>query len=201
MPILCKQVTQDEVYANWMKHEYQYRQDFKNRVDRNFSNSIPIILNPDFNNQTQNQQRFEIFWSYRMPILKEIQPDTKWWIANINEYDMKAIRLINSGEWREISTGTLSPIDCAKRINDDITLRNGKHSVPVNDILDKYRILSSSSSKPIIIGPNSGPLTVIDGVHRIIAYSLFYFIRKEAEFSPKGVYLGITQLPFEVVYG
>jgi hypothetical protein len=195
MPKLHTKVKQAEVFGSWLKYEYENKFNVKDWVNSNFSNIESIIVNPDFNEQEQNQKRLDILHEYRS-FIESIPVETEWWIASINENDMRELRLISTSAWRDLTSGTLSPLDCAKRINEDHTLKEPY----VRFILDNYQRLSTTPSRPIIIGPKSGPLTVIDGVHRIVSYSLFYFIRKEKEFMQKEVYLGLTQLPFEMEF-
>lgn len=187
----------EEVIAAWLKYEYQNRTDFKAMVDNQIPQYIGIITNPNLGNAIENQERLSILTQYR-PFVSSIAAGD-WWVAEIDKADFAGLKLIDSGDWRFITDGTLDPTRAAEKIDKDATLRNGICSRQVNFILSGYRQLSLSSSRVTLVGASKeGPFTVVDGVHRTVAMALYYIVKTHESFANKESYVGLTGTPFNL---
>jgi len=167
-----RRVGGEEVVAAWLKYEYQNRADFKAMVDNQIPQYVGIITNPNLSNAIENQARLSILTQYR-PFVSSITA-ADWWVAEIDKEDFTGLKLIDSGDWRFITDGTLDPTRAAEKIDEDASLRSGIYSRQVNFILGRYKQLSLSSSKITLVGADKeGPFTVVDGVHRAVAMAMY----------------------------
>jgi len=185
----------EEVVAAWLKYEYQNRADFKAMVDNQIPQYVGIITNPNLSNAIENQARLSILTQYR-PFVSSITA-ADWWVAEIDKEDFTGLKLIDSGDWRFITDGTLDPTRAAEKIDEDASLRSGIYSRQVNFILGRYKQLSLSSSKITLVGADKeGPFTVVDGVHRAVAMAMYYIIKTHEPYANKEAYVGLTGTPF-----
>jgi hypothetical protein len=113
--------------------------------------------------------------------------------------DFAGLKLIDSGDWRLITDGTLDPTRAADKIDKDVSLRTGIYSNQVNFILNGHQQLASGSSRFTLVGVSKeGPFTVVDGVHRAVSMALYYIVRSQEPFAKREVYVGLTGAPFSI---
>jgi hypothetical protein len=197
MVIWRRRVGGEEVIAAWLKHEYQSRTDFKAMVDRKIPRDVGAITNPDLGNPSQNQVRLGILTQYRPFVLAIAKAD--WWVAEIDRADFAGLKLIDSGDWRFITDGTLDPTRAAEKIDKDVSLRTGIYANQVNFILNGHQELASGSSRITLVGVSKeGPFTVVDGVHRAVSMALYYIVRSQEPFAKREAYVGLTGAPFSI---
>ena len=192
-----RRVGSEEVIAAWLKHEYQNRTDFKAMVDSQIPQYVGVIANPNLGNIAENQARLSIITQYR-PFVSSIAA-ADWWVTEIDKVDFTELKLIDSGDWRFITDETPDPTRAAKKIDKDTNLRNGIYSRQVSFILNRYKQLSLSSYRIVIVCANKeGPFTVVDGVHRTVAMALYHFVRVHEPFAKKEAYAGLIGRPFDL---
>ena len=179
-----------EVFGEWLKHDYSGRGDIRTLIDMAFPGSSHFITLPDYRDYQSNQRRAEILRNLTGDILRAIPEDTEWTISKVDQQSFRELILIDSGTWRQLSGGSLRAIEVAERIEADPAVCRGQHAVPIHYILANLERLAKSQSRITTVGPEQGPIVVIDGVHRTIAVLLFYLIRNEEEFQPREIYLG-----------
>jgi hypothetical protein len=177
-----------EVFGEWLKYEYRHR--WHNEIDLAFPGSSVLILSPNYSDSASNQKRLLILQRFRRNVLDGIAADTAWTVSAADRESVQELLLINSGGWRDITSGTCRVADAAKAINNDPGLREGPYATSVNYILDNCEELAMTAARITAVGPEQGPIVVLDGVHRIIALHLFYFVRRGGDFGPREIYLG-----------
>ena len=179
-----------EVFGEWLKHDYSGWGDIRTRVDTAFPGSSHFITLPDYRDHQSNQRRAEILRNLTGDILRAIPEDTEWTISKVDQQSFRELLLIDSGTWRQLSGGSLRAFEVAGKIDSDPAVCRGQHARPIRYILDNLERLAKDPSRIIAVGPEQGPIVVIDGVHRTVAITLFYLIRNVEEFQPREIYLG-----------
>ncbi len=124
----------------------------------------------------------------------------EWWLTKYSDSDLNMIRLIDSGDWREISSDSLDPMNVARRILSDKTLLLSQNSIQVAFIQSNAESLATKQSRIIMAGPRSGILTVIDGVHRIVAACLFHKVQGMGSIGQREAYVGLTDISFSMKF-
>jgi hypothetical protein len=185
-----RDVNSTEVFGEWLKHEYSSRKDFHDYIDSKFPESYDLITSPDYSDLVSNQKRHQILMVIRGTVINGIPPATAWTLSSMNQQAVQELFLIDSSPWSSITNNTLKALDSARAIDMDIGLRTGINASSVNYILVNCEKLARDQSKIITVGPEGGPIVVIDGVHRAVAMLLFFFVRGVEEYSPREVYLG-----------
>lgn len=137
---------------------------------------LQLIDGPDLTNREQNALRMRLLYARRAPVLGEIPPDTTWHrVEFLRDAHVGELRVIRCGEW----------IDEEHAPVDDRTLAR----------ISAWRPAELEGSPGqwnhlILWGHNTeGPFTILEGNHRLIAYS------SEAERPPFAlpVYVGISE--------
>lgn len=192
-------VTADEVIGEWLKHEYTNRGNIKLIIDRDIPQYVPAILNPNYASASENTLRRTVLIQLRNFVAAIV--GAEWWIVDFGVSDFSGFKLINSGDWRFLTNGTLNPADAASKIENDQSLRTGVYAQQVNFILDNCERLAKSPSRLTIVADSrNGPFTVIDGVHRSVAAALYYGVRQVESFPIREGYFGLVVAPFTLTF-
>jgi len=167
-PRLFRGVSEDEVIAEFL------RSDFQSPAFREYQDSLRDLVNaPDFDNADDNAKRRALLFIRHLALWKELPVGTRWYEVEINESDMNQIRAFPRAQWRKLARGDFSITEIAKGI------RTRQHLV---DALFLSKIAGMSEQllrddpgffAVILIGiDQTGPLTVLDGNHRLVAAML-----------------------------
>jgi hypothetical protein len=103
---------------------------------------------------------------------RELPRDTQWHEVEINQDDLKRIRVFPRAHWRKISSGSFLLSEIVKRIREAAI---GKSDPAFSKIqLLRYRLQRDSvNSAVLLIGVDEEqPLTILEGNHRLAAAML-----------------------------
>jgi O-antigen/teichoic acid export membrane protein len=160
-------LTQEQIIAEFLKNEFhhpefdQYRDQFE-----------ALVNLPDFNNPEENNLRRALLFLRRGAMWRELPDDTQWFEVELSKRDLGRIRVFPRAQWRRIAQGSFYLTDIAERIRAE----SDNHS---DEFFGKLRYLSTLiqagdfNPTVLLIGVDeSGPLTILDGNHRIAAAML-----------------------------
>jgi O-antigen/teichoic acid export membrane protein len=164
-----RRVAEEEVIAEFLKSEFYqpefdgYREQFQDVVNR-----------PDLSNSRENELRRALLFRRRGRLWRELPADTQWWEIELKNADLYRIRVFPRNHWRRLADGSFYLMDMMER------LREAVGSDPSDNFVAKLRSLSNElangpehGSSVLLIGVDeSGPLTIIEGNHRMAAASL-----------------------------
>ncbi|MEP6643369.1 MAG: lipopolysaccharide biosynthesis protein [Acidobacteriaceae bacterium] len=166
-----KRVGEEEVIAEFLKSEFfqpefnNYREPFRE-----------LVNHPDLSNEKDNKLRRALLFRRRGRMWRELPPDTEWWEVELLNEDLNRIRVFPRNQWRKHADESYYLLDTARRIRTRIVSRSS------NDFINKLRSLSrelaeqrqpAPRSSVLLIGVDeSGPLTIIEGNHRMTAATL-----------------------------
>jgi hypothetical protein len=191
-----RKVSPAEVWGYWLRYEYHSRSNVRELLDTNFKDVVPYIGKKDYTNPFANAERLKGLIAVRRRIIERLPSKIDWWIASIDDVDISKVVLISAKVCRDFTNGTLKPLDAAINIVSNPSLRVGKHANNVNFILKNYVNLVLEPSRMIIIGPKTGPYTVIDGVHRMIGLFLYHYVEKRGPLKSREAYFGVIDAPW-----
>lgn len=165
-----RRVTEDEAIAEFLKGEF-YQREF----DRYREQLSSIVNCPDLTQRTDNRLRRALLYIRRGRLWQEVPDDTEWWEVELQSDDLRRLRVFPRGQWRKHSGRDSSLLGTAERIANLVR-------EPSDPFLEKLRSLRdqfAQSSAPAICGTvlligtdERGPLTIIEGNHRITAAAL-----------------------------
>jgi hypothetical protein len=134
-----------------------------------------IVLSPDLEDEGENAVRREVLATARgfgrEGLFGEFPDDVSWERAALAPAEVLAIRYIDYDYWVELSGGTRSPADAARRIREGVEVF-GVPSAGFHDAVDE---LAAAVAIPelIVVSPgDEAPLVVLEGHVRLTAYAL-----------------------------
>jgi O-antigen/teichoic acid export membrane protein len=165
---VLRSLSEDEVIAEFLRSEFhhsefdEYRQSFEHLVGR-----------PDLDSARENALRRALLFLRRGAMWRELPADTKWFQVELTYEDLARIRFFPRAQWRRMAQGSFYLNDMVERI------REQWDSAADDDFFRKLHLLSSLlpdnliNPAVLLIGvDDKGPLTLLDGNHRIAAAML-----------------------------
>src|SRR5260370_4151582 len=167
IPVL-RSLSEDEVIAEFLRSEFhhlefdEYRQSFEHLVEQ-----------PDLQSARENALRRALLFLRRGAMWRELPADTKWFQVELTYEDLGRIRFFPRAQWRRVAQGSFYLNDIVERI------REKWDSVADDDFFRRLHVLSTLlpdnliNPAVLLIGvDDKGPLTLLDGNHRIAAAML-----------------------------
>jgi O-antigen/teichoic acid export membrane protein len=161
-----RRVSEAEAIAEFLKGEF-YQQEFDSYREQ----FRDIVMNPDLRNNTDNQLRRALLYRRRGRLWREIPTDTEWWEVELQNKDLRRVRVFPRDQWRKHSDRRYYLLDTAERIARKI-------SWPSEPFIGKLRSLcteflaseDATRGTVLLVGlGDSGPLTIIEDNHRLTA--------------------------------
>jgi len=165
---LLRALPEEEVIAEFLRSEFHHPEfvDYRREFDE-------LVRHPNLDDQRENAVRQALLFLRRGAMWRELPADSCWFEVELTAADLDRIRFFPRAQWRRIAAGSFYLTDVIERIR-------LKLEAPFqDDFLGKLRLLSSSVEENLInptvllIGvDNTGPLTILDGNHRMAAAML-----------------------------
>jgi O-antigen/teichoic acid export membrane protein len=161
-------LTEEEVIAEFLRSEFHHSEfdDYRHEFDS-------VVRNPNLDNSRENSVRQALLFLRRGAMWRELPEDTQWYEVELTPEDLSRIRFFPRAQWRRVAQGSFYLTDVVERIR--VQLETSFH----DEFFSKLRSLSSSVQENLInptvllIGvDNAGPLTILDGNHRMAAAML-----------------------------
>lgn len=162
---LRRALTEEEVIAEFLRSEFhhpefkEYRHEFSHLVNQ-----------PDLGNHRENGLRRALLFLRRGPMWRELPANTQWFEVELKDEDLSRIRFFPRAQWRRVAQGNFYLKEVVERI------RQKLDESSQDDFFCKLRLLSGSLQENLtnptvlLIGINdTGPLTILDGNHRMAA--------------------------------
>jgi len=170
---LRRMLTEDETIAEFLRSEFHhpefdgYRQQFDY-----------LVRKPDLKSVRENALRQALLFLRRGAMWRELPEDTKWFEVELTKADLERIRFFPRAHWRRVAQGSFYLTDVIERIR--LMLVNFPDTeIPHDEFIEKLtrltRLVRQGFTNPTIlmIGVDSrGPLTILDGNHRMAAVLL-----------------------------
>ncbi len=165
---LMRRIVEDEVIAEFLKS------DFRCAEFRSYQKTLrEIVLKPNFEDSHENAKRRALLFLRHLALWKELPSDTEWYEVEVNETDLRSIRVFPRAQWRKLADGNFS---IAKIVEG---MRTRQHAMEpaflakIAAIRDLLIQEDPGFAAVILIGVNENePLTILDGNHRITAAML-----------------------------
>jgi O-antigen/teichoic acid export membrane protein len=168
---LRNRVSEDEVIAEFLKNDFRCPefQDYQEVAGR-------LVTTPALDDASENRVRRALLFVRHGPLWRELPPGTEWFRAEINAADLQRIRVFPRAQWRKLAGGDFSITQVAQRIVDE------RHSsrtpeafrAKIEDLRTHFQTFGAPvPGAVLLIGlSESGPFTILDGNHRLLAAML-----------------------------
>jgi O-antigen/teichoic acid export membrane protein len=163
-----RKLSEEEVMAEFLRSEFHHPEfdEYRHQFDH-------LVRHPDLTSSRENAVRQALLFLRRGPMWRELPADTAWYEIELRPEDLDRIRFFPRAQWRRVAQGNFYLTDVVDRIR--VHLKS-----PSNDtFFGKLRLLSESvqenlmNPSVLLIGVDkTGPLTILDGNHRMAAAML-----------------------------
>ncbi|MHB1796010.1 MAG: lipopolysaccharide biosynthesis protein [Acidobacteriaceae bacterium] len=162
-----RHVTENEVVAEFLKS------DCNNPAFRAYQEALrKIVLNPDLDDAGENAKRRALFFMQHLALWSELPAGTEWYEVEVKEENLDQIRAFPRAQWRKIAQGNFSMTGIAECMRTGQNALDRRFLAKIAEIQDRLQEDTDLGSV-VLIGMNeSGPLTVLDGNHRLVAAML-----------------------------
>jgi O-antigen/teichoic acid export membrane protein len=168
---LSRRASEDEVIAEFLRNDFQCPefQEYQEAVAR-------LVTAPVLQNRDDNKMRRALLFVRHGALWRELPEGTEWFEAEIRSADLHRIRVFPRAHWRKLAVGDFSITQVAQRVVDqryrDRTPETFR--VKIEDLRDRLqRGDTAVAGAVLLIGLNeSGPFTILDGNHRLLAAML-----------------------------
>jgi O-antigen/teichoic acid export membrane protein len=163
-----RSLAEEEVMAEFLRSEFHHPEfdEYRNQFDH-------LVRNPDLTSTRENAVRQALLFLRRGPMWRELPADTMWYEVELRPEDLDRIRFFPRAQWRRVAQGSFHMTDVVERIRVHLKSHND------DSFFGKLRLLSASVQDNLVhpsvllIGVNeTGPLTILDGNHRMAAAML-----------------------------
>ncbi len=161
---LLRPVTENEVLAEFLNSDLNHP-DF-----RDLDKARALITVPNQHHADAVARRHALLLAKRRSLWEELPSKTEWHEVKVNEDALELVKIFPRSQWRKLARGDYSVV----RVTEG--LRACRHSLD-DRFLSKMAALGEQLSQGdgkfgtvILLGINEhGPLTVLDGNHRLVA--------------------------------
>ncbi|MHB1672877.1 MAG: lipopolysaccharide biosynthesis protein [Acidobacteriaceae bacterium] len=162
-----RHVTENEVVAEFLKS------DCNNPAFREYQEALrKIVLAPDLDDADENAKRRALFFMQHLALWRELPAGTEWYEVEVKEENLDQIRAFPRAQWRKIAQGNFSMTGIAECLRTGQNALDRRFLAKIAEIQDRLQEDTDLGSV-VLIGMNeSGPLTVLDGNHRLVAAML-----------------------------
>ena len=163
--IKVRKVREEEIISEFVKAEF-YQPEF----DPYREQYGPIIYHPDLSNEQENAARRALLFRRRGRMWRELPKDTVWWEVELQKSDIARVRAFPRKQWRSFASSSFYLTEMIEGIRKKVETREPspfilKMRAVVQDLDDD--IVPDSV---LLIGLDErGPLTIIEGNHRMAA--------------------------------
>lgn len=160
---VVRSLSEHEVIAEFLRSEFhhpefeEYRQEFGH-----------LVHNPDLESHRENALRRALLFLRRGAMWRELPDDTKWFQVQLSRSDLERVRFFPRAQWRRAAEGSFYLTEMVESLraklneseDDEFFAKLRRMSNPVQERLVNPAVL--------LIGVDAtGPLTILDGNHRM----------------------------------
>jgi len=160
---LLRRLSEDEVIAEFLKS------DFRCSEFRDYRESLrEIVFKPNFASLTENAKRRALLYLRHLALWKELPSDTEWFEVEVDEEDLRNIRVFPRAHWRKLADGNFSITKIAEGLRTRQHMMDPAFLAKIAAIRDLYVQEDPGFAAVLLIGVNENePLTILDGNHRL----------------------------------
>lgn len=163
---ILRRVSEDEVISGFLQSDFHLPEFAKYR-----ENLAELVTSPDLGDRVENALRRALLLVRHGALWRELPKDTEWFQVELESSDLNNIRVFPRAQWRKLAQGNF----CVTEICDSIAAGTGRDAVgekflvKIENLRNDYQRSASLGAVLLIGQSESGPFTIIDGNHRLVA--------------------------------
>src|SRR3954451_15312244 len=160
-------VKEDEVISEFLRSEFYqsefdpYREQFREMVEH-----------PDLESAWENKLRRALLFLRRGRLWRELPVDTEWWQVDLQPADFRRLRVFPRNHWRGLAKENFYLAEMIEGIRQRVEAEpSERFAKKLSSLREEFaQSTAKRSSSILLIGiDESGPLTIIEGNHRLRA--------------------------------
>jgi hypothetical protein len=161
-------VSEDEVISEFLKAEF-----YQSEFDRYRGRFDKIVFNENLGNAHENALRKTLLFCRRGGLWRELPASTSWWEVELQSSDVERLRAFPRKQWRKFARGDFNLVRIVENIRTKVESGDrGWFTEKMRSITADLPGNSVPSSVLLIGIDEKGPLTIIEGNHRMAAAML-----------------------------
>lgn len=160
--------TEDEVIGEFLKN------DFDMAIYRDYQGLSKLVNHADYGSKPDNAVRRALFNLRHRPLWKQLPTDTEWHEVEIEQQDLENIRVFPRAQWARLARRDFALKKIVARLRRDAGITDA--SLQAKIAILRRQMLHGDSDPfgcVLLLAINeSGPFTILDGNHRLIAAAL-----------------------------
>jgi hypothetical protein len=164
---VIRRVSENEVITAFLKSEV-HNPEFEEYREA----SRALLTNPDFNNADQNAKRRALLFIRHDALWRELPRSTEWIEVEVCAADLARIRVFPRAQWPKLARGDFALSEIARSVASGRHLAEESFFSKIAD-LRRWLAQDAEAGAVLLIGiTESGPFTILDGNHRLLAATL-----------------------------
>ena len=166
---LLRRVSEDDVIAAFLKNDFQSPafQEYRGRLDL-------LVTSPNLSSGIENAQRRALLSIRHGALWRQLPEGTRWYEVTLRPQDLERIRVFPRAQWRKLAKGDFSIGNVLHSFHSGLSyeVADKKFLAKILDLSD-WLNRGPDSGAVLLIGVDEfGPLTILDGNHRLVAAAL-----------------------------
>ena len=164
---ITRSASEDEVIAEFLKNDFhnpefeEYREGFR-----------ALVTTPNLSDSNENAKRRALLFIRHDALWRELPQSTEWFEVEVRTADLRRIRVFPRAQWRKLARGDFALLEIARCVASNRHLAEEAFFSKIGD-LRRWLEQDTDAGAVLLIGLNkSGPFTILDGNHRLVAATL-----------------------------
>jgi O-antigen/teichoic acid export membrane protein len=148
------------------------RNEFENPEFEEYRPTLRSLLTrPDFDNADDNAKRRALLFVRHGALWRQLPRETEWFEIEMNPGALGQVRVFPRAHWRQLARGDYAIVKVVRRIASRIANQatGGTFLSKIRDLHDWLQQVADPGAVLLIGLDESGPLTILDGNHRLVA--------------------------------
>ena len=161
-------VAEDEVIAEFLKTDFQCPEfaDYQQTMNG-------LVAAPDLSNPADNSLRRALFSLRHGTLWGALPKDTEWYEVELRASDLSRIRAFPRAQWRKLARGDFAINKVVRCISEGNRSTDPAFLAKIQSLRNACFKPESNPGAVLLIGlSGSGPFTILDGNHRMVAAML-----------------------------
>lgn len=184
---IISEVTEPEFESHFLSSEWY--KPFYDPVREKFDG---IVKEPDLDNWEENYYRKELLWKWRSPLLGQLPFGINWYSVELELEEFEQLLVIKEQGWNQTFGLGKNLVEAAQAVRNGVPDNWEVNFGQIKDIKDKIGSYQFKERIIIIALTTSGPFTVIEGNHRVVAFALKKLETGESAHIPREFILGVS---------
>lgn len=163
---VIRRVSENEVISEFLKN------DFDNPKFKDYQSTLgDLVAKPNLDRERDNELRRALLFIRNGALWRELPKGTEWFEVEVKPADLLGIRAFPRAQWRKLARGNFGITGIARRVSGGECGKIAEQEFLSRIQQLRGRIIAGTAARAVLlIGQGAtGPFTILDGNHRLLA--------------------------------